>query len=95
MAVNVEDAADPQWVPQGVAAGRVRYRREVSGLDRIMAYVEFERWEDSPPTSCHWSVQDGSCGKVLDQGWVDAEQGGLGGAFVAADAAVARLFPGH
>ena len=44
------------------------------------------------PYSYHWSVQDGSCGRVIEQGSIDGDDG-LETAQLAADEAAARLFP--
>lgn len=82
------------WKLQRVAGTRTTYARELEGLDRIIAYVEFDQWDDEmTPPFYDWSVQDGSCGKVLDQDYVDGTAG-LDAAKQAADAAAQRLFPG-
>lgn len=83
------------WVLHRARDTRTTFARALPGLDRIYAYVDFDQWEgEEHPLSYHWSVQDGSCGQVLDHGHVDGDQG-LAAAQAAADAAAARLFPGH
>lgn len=84
-----------QWKITSSSGGDTTYTRAVDGLDRIRAYVSFSQWEDEErPTHYSWSVQDGSCGKVLQRGTVDGDEG-LPAAQKAADAAVAQLFPNH
>ena len=68
------------------------FRRELP--DRHAVYVEYEaNWESEGPLLYSWSVQDSSCGRVLDSGHIDGEEG-LAGAQRIADAAAAQLFPG-
>lgn len=79
------------WALQSASFGHITFRRHLG--NRILAYVVYDNEEDRDyPFSYHWSVQDGSCGKILDQGWVDGEEG-LETAKAAADEAAAALFP--
>ncbi|MDB2196300.1 hypothetical protein [Mycobacteroides abscessus] len=81
------------WTRGDTWGGRACYRREVGG-DRIMAYVAYDLpWDDEEGSAVYeWSVQDGSRGRILDQGFIDASEG-LAGAQRAADEAALRLFP--
>ena len=82
------------WKLQRTLGSQTTYARELPGLDRVYAYVDYDQWEDDDqPTHYRWSVQDGSCGEVLDSGYTD--EGDLTAAQADADAAAARLFPGH
>lgn len=84
-----------EWRLHQAHGNRTVHRRELEGLDRIMVYVEYEQWDDEDaPSFYSWQVSDGSCGKTLDGGYVDGKRG-LRAAQVEADAAAARLFPGH
>ncbi|BBX87973.1 hypothetical protein [Mycolicibacterium aubagnense] len=84
-----------EWKLQHVTGTRTTYARELEGLDRIVAYVDFDQWEDeSTPPFYEWSVQDSSCGKVFEQDYVDGTVG-LEAAKRAADNAAGRLFPGR
>jgi hypothetical protein len=93
----VDGTAMSGWVRGDTWGGRACYRREVGG-DRIMAYVAFDLIDPeldgdrTLPYSYHWSVQDGSCGRVIEQGSIDGDDG-LETAQLAADEAAARLFP--
>lgn len=68
------------WTRGDTWAGRACYRREVGG-DRIMAYVAFDLTDPeldggrTQPYTYQWSVQDGSCGRVLEQGSSDGDNG--------------------
>lgn len=85
--------ATDSWEIQDVWGLHVTHWRHVGG-DRIAAYVEYDNsWDDDDgPNTFHWSVQDGSRAKVLDQGWIDGKNG-FEAAKAAADAAAKRLFP--
>ncbi len=83
------------WEPNGRYGFRRSYVRKLEGLDRIRVYVDFEQWDDEDaPLEYQWQVSDGSCGRKLDYGSVDGDAG-LAAAMAVADAAAARLFPGH
>lgn len=72
-------------------SGRTVYRRDLH--DRFVVYVDHETdWEQESPLGYHWSIEDGSCGRVLEQDWVDGAEG-VWGAQRIADEAAARLFP--
>ncbi|MDO3312586.1 hypothetical protein [Mycobacteroides abscessus] len=72
-------------------SGRIVHRRDLQ--DRIVAYVDYETdWEQEDPLTYHWSIEDGSCGRVLEQDWVDGKIG-LAQAKKIADEAVDRRFP--
>lgn len=74
-------------------SGRAVYRRDLH--ERFVVYVDHEaEWEQERPLMYHWSIEDGSCGRVLEQGWVDGA-GGLVEAQRIADEAVVRRFPGR
>jgi hypothetical protein len=79
------------WKLQPGVGGPTTYRRDLH--DPFVVYVAYEiDWEQDQPVQYTWSVQDGSCGRVLEHGWVDGDQG-LEVAKRTADAAVAQLFP--
>ncbi|MFA5709302.1 hypothetical protein [Mycolicibacterium sp.] len=81
------------WRLQPSVGDRTTYSRDLH--ERFVAYVDVDTdWERDEPLSYTWSVQDGSCGRVLDRGWVDGDQG-LATAQLAAEEAAARLFPGQ
>ncbi|MEB3023385.1 MULTISPECIES: hypothetical protein [Mycolicibacter] len=83
------------WKLHNVSGTQTTFARAIEGLDRIRAYVDYDQWEDEEvPLSYFWSVQDGSCGQILESAHVDGDKG-LAAAQAAADAAVSRLFPGH
>ncbi len=83
------------WTRGDTWAGRACYRREVGG-DRIMAYVAFDLTDPeldgdrTQPYTYQWSVQDGTCGRVLEQGSSDGDNG-LENAKREADEAAARV----
>ena len=81
----------PRWELKSNSYGHVTFRRFVGG-DRIYAYVVFDQEGDREPFSYHWSVQDGSCGRILEQGWTDGEHG-FEAAKAEADEAAGRLIP--
>lgn len=84
-----------EWHLRAVTGIRTTYARFIDGLDRIVAYIDFDQWEDqASPAQYEWSVQDGSCGKVLESGHVDGDMS-LAAAQAEADAAAARLFLGR
>lgn len=83
-----------EWKLERTSGTQTTYSRELEGLDRIYAYVDYDQWDDEPaPTHYRWSVQDGANCKTLDSGYTD--EGGLAQAKADADAAAAKLFPGH
>lgn len=83
------------WKIFNTSGNSITYARELSGLDRVYAYVRFEQWEDEDaPPSYRWSVEDGSCARVFDDGYIEGSRG-LRAAQDTADAAARRLFPGH
>ncbi|SIE03692.1 hypothetical protein [Mycobacteroides abscessus] len=72
-------------------SGRIVHRRDLQ--DRIVAYVDYETdWEQEDPLTYHWSIEDGSCGRVLEQDCVDGKVG-LAQAKKIADEATDRRFP--
>lgn len=82
------------WKLERARGTQTTYSRALEGLDRIYAYVDYDQWEDEEkPPHYRWSVQDGSCGKVLASGYTD--EGGLAAAQADADDAAAKLFPGR
>ena len=85
-----KEIAISSWELQSNSYGHVTFRRDLG--DRFFAYVVYDKEEDREPFSYHWSVQDGSCGRVLEQGWVDGEEG-MAAAKAAADEAAAQLRP--
>lgn len=75
----------------GVLGSGVTHRLDLH--DRFVAYVDVDScWDTGDVLTYHWSVQDGSCGKVLDQDWLDGDVG-LDAAKKAAQDAAVRLFP--
>lgn len=81
------------WKMVPSVSGRIVHRRDLQ--DRIVAYVDYETdWEQEDPLTYHWSIEDGSCGRVLEQDWVDGKVG-LAQAKKIADEAAVRRFPAN
>lgn len=78
------------WEPLGASYGNVILRRDLG--NRHHAYVTYYREKGREPFNYYWSVQDGSCGRVLEHGLTDGEEG-LEKAKSEADAAAARRVP--
>ena len=57
--------SDSGWELRSSSYGHVTFWRRLR--DRFVAYVVFDTEEDREPYTYHWSVQDGSCARVLEQ----------------------------
>lgn len=81
-----------EWQPyHGPGSDSPRYSRDLH--ERFRAYIEVQGcWESGKIYGYSWTVQDGSCGRVLDQGWEDSEIG-LPATQRIVDEAIVRLFP--
>lgn len=80
-----------EWKRHPVVGSRIVHRCDLH--DRYVAYVDVDScWDTGRVLTYHWSVQDGSCGKVLDQDWLDGDAG-LEAAMKAAQDAAVKLFP--